>query len=171
MEFGESVHFRAVGENTAMRGGDERMLRGVYVGHHERSGAAIFLTPDGVKRGTRTARMLEPEKRDRVFIATCVGVPCQLRRDQRSLVRPVVLAAEAEQGVAPLIVMLAVPKIDRRRYVTKKDLVKYGYTDECQACTQLASGMHNAKVPHDDRCREALASSWRTMTIRDKLSE
>ena len=27
------------------------------------------------------------------------------------------------------------------------------YTDECQACTQLASGMHNAKVPHDDRCR------------------
>ena len=31
--------------------------------------------------------------------------------------------------------------------------MKYGYTDECQACTQLASGMHNAKVPHDDRCR------------------
>ena len=26
------------------------MLRGVYVGHHERSGAAIFLTSDGVKR-------------------------------------------------------------------------------------------------------------------------
>ena len=32
--------------------------------------------------------------------------------------------------------------------------MKYGYTDECQACTQLASGMHNAKVPHDDRCRD-----------------
>ena len=46
VEFGESVHFRPVGENKAMRGGDQRMLRGVYVGHHERSGAAIFLTPD-----------------------------------------------------------------------------------------------------------------------------
>ena len=55
-----------------------------------------------------------------------------------------------------MIVMPAVPKTDRRRYVTKRDLVKYGYTDECQACTQWASGMHNAKVPHDDRCRDRI---------------
>ena len=55
VEFGESVHFRPVGENNALRGGDQRLLRGVYVGHHERSGTAIFLTPDGVKRGTRIA--------------------------------------------------------------------------------------------------------------------
>ena len=40
--------------------------------------------------------------------------------------------------------------------VTKRDLVMYGYTDECQACTQLASGMHNAKVPHGDRCRDRI---------------
>ena len=53
MEFGESMHFRPVGENNALRGVDQRLLRGFYVGHHERSGAAIFLTPDGVKRGTR----------------------------------------------------------------------------------------------------------------------
>ena len=65
VEFGESVHFRPVG--GAMRGGDQRMLRGVYVGHHEISFAAIFLTPDGVTRGTRIARMLEHERWDRVF--------------------------------------------------------------------------------------------------------
>ena len=65
-------------------------------------------------------------------------------------------SGETEQGVAPVIVMPAVPKTDRRRYVTKRDLVKYGFTDECQACTQLASGMHNAKVPHDDRCRDRI---------------
>ena len=52
--------------------------------------------------------------------------------------------AEADQGVAPVIVVPAVQKTNRRRYVTKKYLVKCGYTDECQACTQLASGMHNA---------------------------
>ena len=50
VEFGESVHVRPVGENSARRGGHERMLRGVYVGRHERSGAAIFLTPDSVKK-------------------------------------------------------------------------------------------------------------------------
>ena len=156
VEFGESVHFRPVGETNALRGGDQRMLRGVYVGHHERSGAAIFLTPDGVKRETRIARMLEHERWDRVFSATCIGVPWQLRPDQRNLARPVVPVAEADHGVAPVIVMPAVPKTDRGRYVTKRDLVKYGYTDECHACTQLASGMHNAKVPHDDRCRNRI---------------
>ena len=64
--------------------------------------------------------------------------------------------AEADQGVAPVIVTLVVSKTDRRRYVTKRDLVKYGYTDECQACAQLALGMHNAKVPRDDRCRDRI---------------
>ena len=126
----------------------------IYVGRHERSGAAIFLTPDGVQRGTRIARMMEHERWDRVFFATCAGVPWQLRPDQRNLARPVVPAAEADQGVALVIVMPAVPKIGRRRYVTKRDLVKSENTDECQACTQLASGMPNAKVPHDDRCRD-----------------
>ena len=141
VEFGESVHFRPVGENDALRGGDQRLLRGIYVGHHERSGASIFLTLDGVKRGTRIARMMECERWDRVFSATCVGVPWQVRQDQRNLVRRVVPEAEAEQGVAPVIVMPAVPKTDGRRYVTS---------------TQLASGMHNAKVPHDDRCRDRI---------------
>ena len=55
-----------------------------------------------------------------------------------------------------MIVVPAVPKVDRRRYVTKRDLVKYGYRDERHACTQLAPGMHNARVPHDDRCRDRI---------------
>ena len=166
VEFGESVHFRPVGENNALRGGDQRMLRR----HHERSGAAIFLTPDGVKRRTRIARMLEHERWDRVFSATCIGVRWQWKPDQRNLARPVVPEAEADQGVALVIVMLAASSTDRRRCVTKRDLVKYGDTDECQACTQLASGMHNAKGPHDHRCRDRIGElRQRTMT-RDKLS-
>ena len=87
------------------------------------------------------ARMMEHERWDRVFNATYVGVPWQLRLDQRNLVRPVVPEAEAEQGVAPVIVMPAVPKIDRRRYVI----------------------MTGAEI--------ALANSWQVMTIRDRLSE
>ena len=81
-----------------------------------------------------------------------------------------VLEAEADQGVAPVIVMAAAPKTDRRRHVTKRDLVKYGYADDCQACTQLASGMHNAKVLHDNRCRDRVGSSWQRTMTRDKLS-
>ena len=39
---------------------------------------------------------------------------------------------------------------DCRRYVTQRDFVKCGYTDECPACTQLATALRSAKVPHDD---------------------
>ena len=91
--------------------------------------------------------------------------------DQRKLARPVVLVAEADQDVRLVIVMHAVPKTDRRRYVTKRDLVKYGYTDECQACMQLASGMHNAKVSHDDRCRDRIGELKAEDDDQSKLSE
>ena len=156
VEFGESIHFRPVGKNNPLRAGDERLMRCFYVGHHEGSVAAIFLTPDCVKKRTRITRLMEHERWDRVFSATCVGIPWQLRQDQRNLVRPFVPEAKAEQGFALVMVMPIVPNIDRRMYVTKRDLVKYGYTDECQACTQLASGMHNAKVLHDGRCRNRI---------------
>ena len=52
-----------------MRGGDQRMLRGVYVGHHERSGAAILLTPDGVKR----------ERKLRECWSTRDGIACSVQ--------------------------------------------------------------------------------------------
>ena len=35
--------------------------------------------------------------------------------------RPVVPEAEAEQGVASVIVMPVAPRVDRRRFVTKRD--------------------------------------------------
>ena len=124
VEFGESVHFRPVGENNALRGGDQRMLRGVYVGHHERS---IWC------RDFSHARRCEEGNENCKNDGT---------REMGSCVRNVVPEAEAEQGVALVIVMPAVPKVDRRRYVTK--------------CTQLASGMHNAKVAHDDRCGDRI---------------
>ena len=65
IEFDDSVHFRPIGQKSALRGGDPRMVRGVQVGHHERSGAAVFLAPDGLKRRTRIARLIEHERQDR----------------------------------------------------------------------------------------------------------
>ena len=55
--------------------------------------------------------MLEHERWDRVYSVTCIGVPWQLRPDQRNLARPGVPEAEADQGVAPSIVMPAAKEI------------------------------------------------------------
>ena len=73
--------------------------------------------------------MLEHERWDRVFSATRIKVPWQLRTEQRKLLRLVVLVAEADQGVATLIVI----PLGRRRYATKRDVVKYqgSHDDRC----------------------------------------
>ena len=145
VDFGESVHFRPVGENSAIRGGDQRMLCGVYVRNHERSGAAIFLTPDGVSTtdGLRVQchmcrSFMAAETRSAELGKAC----CTCGRG-----RSTCCACDRDPCCS---------ENDRRRYVTKRDLAKYGYTDECLACTQLSSGMHNAKVLHDERCRDRI---------------
>ena len=66
--------------------------------------------------------------------------------------------------------MLAIPRNDRRRYVTKRDLVKCGYTDECRACTELSTDMHNAQVLHDDRCRDCGAHGGRSRSETSRAS-
>ena len=91
---------------------------------------------------------------DREFGTACVGVPWQLRPEQRRLENTAVLVSEADPGVALVIVVLEAPKHDRRRYLAKRSLAGYGYTDECPACAQLGTGMRVATVPHDDRCRD-----------------
>ena len=99
VEFGESVHLRPVGEHNALRGGDQRLLRCVYVGHHERSGAAIF----------PHARWCE-ERND-----NCKG---DGTREMGSRVQCNVCwpEAEAEQGVAPCDRdACSSQKVDRRR--------------------------------------------------------
>ena len=123
VEFGESVHSRPVGENSALRGGDQRLLRGVY--------EEIWC------RDLSHARWCEERNENCENDGT---------REMGSRVQCNVCWSSfaVETGSTG------------RRYVTKRDLVKYGYTDECQACTQLASGMHNAKVPHDNRCRDRI---------------
>ena len=161
VEFGEGVQFRKVGEQAALKGADARTHRGVYVGHHERTGAALFLTPEGVMRGTRIVRMTDEHRWNLEFMATCVGLPWALRPEQRELPQPAMAAADIGFGMAPIVP--AVPGASRgpdqqgrRRYVTRKDIEVYGPTDECPACTQIACGAVRVTKPHNDKCRERI---------------
>ena len=66
-----------------------------------------------------------------------------------------------DQGVALVTVMHAVPSVDRRRCVTKRDLAKYGCQQACTMRWFLTTT--DAEI--------ASASSWRKLTIRDSVSE
>ena len=41
----------------------------------------------------------------------------------------------------------------RRRYILKQDMARYGPTPECEACTTLAAGAQSVTKPHSDECR------------------
>ena len=41
----------------------------------------------------------------------------------------------------------------RRRYILKQDVARYGPTPECEACVALAAGAQRVTKPHSDECR------------------
>ena len=103
-----------------------------YLGHHEGSGAALFLTPEGVMRGTRVIRQLEALRWDTEFLQTWQGsileasaepAPCRSQRVQRE---------DVVDGFPPPVAMAAPLPQPRVRYVTQRKLKKYGWTDGAQ---------------------------------------
>ena len=41
----------------------------------------------------------------------------------------------------------------RRRYILKQDVARYGPTPDCEACATLAPGAQRVTKPHSDECR------------------
>ena len=56
-------------------------------------------------------------------------------------------------------VMMPIPEAivrtpqQRRRYIIKQDVARYGPTPECEACATLAAGAQRVTKPHSDECR------------------
>ncbi len=60
-----------------------RMHRGVYVGHHERTGAALMLTPQGLERGAGITRLPEADRYNDEILKTCRGLPWDAKQRRR----------------------------------------------------------------------------------------
>ena len=77
VEFGEKAAFLSVAARREGRvaGDAQRTMDGIFVGHHERAGASLFLSERGLLRGTRVQRKTEDQQSDDEFIRRCRGVP------------------------------------------------------------------------------------------------
>ena len=99
------------------------MKNGVFVGQHERTGANLLMTPDGLFRGVGLHRLPQDLRWDAEFLSRCRGLPWEARPVRRGLPQPAVSAAEREAGVAPLRAPApAAEGQQRRRYVLKADI-------------------------------------------------
>ena len=80
VEFGEKAAFLPVAARREGRvaGDAERMMDDIFVGHHERTGASLFLSERGLLRGTRVQRKTADHQWDNACIRVCRGVPWML---------------------------------------------------------------------------------------------
>ena len=52
----------------------ERLMDGIFVGHHERTGASLFFSERGFLRGPRVQRKTADQQWDNEFVRKCRGV-------------------------------------------------------------------------------------------------
>ena len=74
--FGETAHFSPAGQRAR---GSANTVKGVFAGVHERTGACMFLTAGGCRRGTRIVRLPPEERWDNNFLEGCTGYPWDLK--------------------------------------------------------------------------------------------
>ena len=122
-------------------------MDGIFVGHHERTGASLFLSERGLLRGTRVQRKTADQQWDNEFIRKCRGVPWMLIGEEPE-VRPPMNAV-----AMPLPEAIVRTPQQRRRYILKQDVARYGPTPECEVCPALAAGAQRVTKPHSDECR------------------
>ena len=118
-------------------------MNGIFVGHHERTDASVFLSESVLLRGTRVQRKTADQQWDSEFIRKCPGVQWMLIAEE----------AEVRPPPVPAVVMPApearVRTSGREQRVTKQ------HSDECRArMDELMQRDEDALVPqrlHADR--------------------
>ena len=144
VEFGEKAAFlRVVARREGRVAGDaERMMDGIFVGHHERTGASLFLSERGLLRGTRVQRKTADQRWDE-FIRKCRGVPWMLIGEEPEVRPPPVLVV-----VMPAPEAIVRTPEQRRKYSLKQDVARFGPTPGCEACVALVGGAQRVTKPH-----------------------
>ena len=153
LEFGEVTYMREAVEKDGKpkRDWEQRMIEVRYVGHHSRSGAILGLTPDGLRVGAAVRRLGEDLRWKSEGLDDLGGLPWDVKK------RAIGERLESGQR-APRLPPPAPDTPDARAfYVQKKDIDKFGYSEDCRGCKALREGKR--AVAHSKQCRERIYQS------------
>ena len=178
-QFGEKVWFRKIGEDGVSSFAN-RMTQGIFVGHHDRTGAVLCITKNGVVRGKSWTRQALIDARESTNWEGWCGTSWQMVAPELKLTKKKVTADKEGAGPAlPRIVVERAPEVEPRRfYVLSADIEAHGHTGGCPGCAALASHGKTTK-PHNDECRKKIRTIIeRTLTgkaridaCRDRIAE
>lgn len=144
--FGERLYYREVGE------GVRQLQVGRYIGHHGRTGSLLVMTDSGVKRGTGIRRLSPADQWIVDGWSELRGLPWEVTARRPGERAPALIGEERlEVPDRPARVVLLPPE-QRRVYIRKQDVRKYGSTEGCPGCTcVLLDGP--TTLPHTEACR------------------
>ena len=145
--FGETVLYRkpevARDRNQAL---EERWDKGVWLGHARSTNAVLIATDKGVIKAWGVRRLPEGQQWDGDRILRIKGPPRDWRLDSSEDAQ---LEEPADEEVPEAIDDVEVPVGNRageRRsmYLRRSDFERYGFTDGCPGCLDMASGRPGA---------------------------
>lgn len=158
-QFGESIFVKVTMSKTETkcRGSYEMVMNeGRYIGHHGRTGALLTMTLEGILRGAGARRRPVEERWQKTGQDELKGYPWDVQPRERTAGLPLILGADAESLPLPKRALSLLPLQERRMYVARSDVQKFGETPGCEACLMIALA-GKTTVPHNDECRMRIA--------------
>ena len=164
-QFGEKVSFREIGEDGASSFAS-RVTPGIFVGHHDRTGAVLRMTKNGVKRDKCWTRQPLNDAWDAASWDGLCVTPWQMVALEMKLTKKV--AFDKERAGLPLTRIAAerIPEVELRR---SADIEARGHTGGFPGCATLPS-LRRATNPHNKECRERIRTVIeRTLTGKARI--
>ena len=138
-QFGEKVWFRKIGEH-GVSSFASRMTPGIFVGHHDRTGAVLCITKNGVVRGISWTRQTLSDAWESTNWEGLCGTPWRMVAPELKLTKKVTADRERAGPPLPRIVVERAPDVEQRRFcVLSTDIEAPGHTGGCPGCAALAS--------------------------------
>ena len=132
------------------------MTQGIFVGHHDRTGAVLSITENGVVRDKSWTKQTLSDAWESTNWEGMWDTPWQMVAPELKLTKKVTADKEGAGPQLPRIVVEREPEVEPRRfYVLFADIEAHGHTGGCPGCAALASHGKATKL-HDDECRERI---------------
>ena len=148
-QFGEKVWFRKIGEDGVCSCAS-RMTQGIFVDHHDRTGAVLCSTKKGVVRSKSWTRQTLVEAWESTNWDGMCRTPWQMVASELKLTKKVTADKEGAGSPLPRIVVERAPEVESTgSHVLSADFEAHGHTGGCPGCAALASHGRGTK-PHSD---------------------
>ena len=148
------------------------MTQGIFVGHHDRTGAVLCITKNGVVRGKSwTRQTLSDAWESTSWEGLCGSLWQMVAQEFRLTEKKSRLTKKERDPPLPRTVVERAPEVEPRRFhVLSADIEAHGHTGGCLGCAALASH-GKATKPHNDERRERIRTIIeRTLTGKARMN-